>query len=515
MKLRSFPPLLVILVGMVVAGVARANGPSTNEVKAAVVKGAAFFHQHAAIHGGYVYRYSADFSLREAEGIPGPDTIWIQPPGTPAVGLAFLDAYAATGDTACLAAAREAARALSRTQLCSGGWFYSGDFDREARGKMLYRRDEEGRQVPGLQPPTGEAGWAAWKAGRYKKSNLTTLDDDVTQAAIRMLVRMDEAAGFKDGEIHEAARYALEALMRVQYPAGGWSASHDTLPQAGASGLLLPVVQASFPQTWSRAWTKNFTGCYVTNDNLHATAMDALLLAWKTYKDPRYLDAAKKAGDFLVRAQLPEPQPGWAQQYDEKMQPVWGRAFECPAVSGRESQGVMWALLRLASETGDKKYLQPIPPAVRYLRRSLLPSGMLARFYEIGSNRPLYFRRGAGGNGHELTYESEGAASNYGWVWEPELDHVQSVWHQVSRGEPVPSLVASRAPLPSPTDAEARLVLQAQNARGGWVETEGERAIMRDAQGRKTSPPGGVVHADTFIKNMDLLCRWLAAKSAS
>ena len=64
-------------------------------VKAALSRAVSFYHGKAAIHGGYVYRYSADFSLREAEGIPGPDTVWIQPPGTPAVGEAMLEAFEA------------------------------------------------------------------------------------------------------------------------------------------------------------------------------------------------------------------------------------------------------------------------------------------------------------------------------------------------------------------------------------------------------------------------------------
>jgi hypothetical protein len=270
-----------------------------------------------------------------------------------------------------------------------------------------------------------------------------------------------------------------------------------------------PLVQASFPETWSRTWTKDFTGCYVTNDNLHATAMEALLLAWDVYREPRYLEGARRAGDFLILAQLPPPQPAWAQQYDEKMQPVWGRAFECPAVSGRESQSLMWALLRLAAVTGDKKYLAPVPPAVVHLRQSLLPSGKLARFYELQTNRPLYFQRGPGGKGHELTYEDDRTSSNYGWLWEPELDQIQDTWKRINQAAPVPRFVESKRPrLPVTADAVGSILKQL-SPEGFWVETEGEGAVMRDAKGRKTSPPGGVVHSSTFVQNADTLCDWL------
>ena len=121
------PPIMrssaLLLATLGLPSLAPAATPA--EVTAAVVKAVRFYHSNAATHGGYVYRYSADFQLREAEGIPGPDTVWIQPPGTPAVGMAMLDAYEATKDETCLKAAVDAARCLARTQLASGGWDYS------------------------------------------------------------------------------------------------------------------------------------------------------------------------------------------------------------------------------------------------------------------------------------------------------------------------------------------------------------------------------------------------------
>ena len=104
MHTRAF---LILISTFVIPPLATAATPA--EVSAALTKAVSFHHSHAASHGGYVYRYSADFTLREAEGIPGPDTIWIQPPGTPAVGMAMLDAYEATKDKECLKAAVEAA----------------------------------------------------------------------------------------------------------------------------------------------------------------------------------------------------------------------------------------------------------------------------------------------------------------------------------------------------------------------------------------------------------------------
>ena len=158
--------LVILILAFVIPPLTQAATPA--EVSAAVTQAVSFYHSKAAVHGGYVYRYSADFTLREAEGIPGPDTIWIQPPGTPAVGMAMLDAYEATKDQRCLMGAVAAAHAVSRTQLTSGGWDYAGHFDAKNRTAQLYRRDESGKLIERHQVPEGEGGWHVWKRHQNK-----------------------------------------------------------------------------------------------------------------------------------------------------------------------------------------------------------------------------------------------------------------------------------------------------------------------------------------------------------
>ena len=504
----------LILAGCVLtvlSGTSLMAAPSPEAAKAALVKAVSFYHAKAASHGGYVYRYSGDFTLREAEGIPGTDTIWIQPPGTPAIGAAFLDVFEVTGDRSCLAAAIDAAHALTRTQHASGGWDYSGHFDASNRANHLYRRDLDGKLIDRSDAPSGEAGWFLWRQHEHQSSNYSTLDDDVTQSALRLLIRADQALGFKDEEIHESATYALNAVLNAQYPAGAWSAAFDTYPSTPPEKSRYPLKKASYPDTWSKTWTKDFTGCYVTNDNLHTTMMRTLLLAGITYKEARYTAAAKRAGEFLVLAQMPDPQPGWAQQYDDKMQPVWSRAFEPPAISGRESQSMMWALITLAAATGDKKFLEPIPAAVAYFRQAKLPDGRLARFYELQTNQPVYFKRGPGGKGHEFTYDDDNTASNYGWKWDSELDAIETTTKRLLAGGVPPGLY-TLPPVKAATDDEVAKILAGLNAEGAWIEREGDRGIIRDAAGKKTSPPTGVIHGETFVANVTALTGWVKAK---
>jgi hypothetical protein len=236
-----------------------------------------------------------------------------------------------------------------------------------------------------------------------------------------------------------------------------------------------------------------------------------LLLAGQVYKEPRYTNAAKLAGAFLLLARMPDPQPAWAQQYDAAMQPVWSRQFEPPAISGRESQAVMWSLLTLTAATGEKKFLEPIPAAIAYFRKSLLPDGRIARFYELETNKPVYFKRGPGGKGWEYTNEDDKTASNYGWKWDSELDAIEAIAKRLSAGSVAPGLYTLPFPKPA-TDAEIDAIIRGLSAEGAWAEKEGDRGIMRDAEGKKTSPPGGVLHSETFVKNVGLLCAWLKTR---
>src|SRR5262245_8312087 len=176
--------------------------PSRAEVKESLQKATKFFHGKIADHGGYVWVSSVDGKLREGEGVAGPGTIWVQPPGTPAVGMAFLDASEATGDELHLKAALDTARTLVKGQLRSGGWNYRIEFDPAKRKNFIYRDSEKGgREFIPKTPAPG--GWDVWKKRQYK-GDITTLDDDTTPAALRLLMRVDAVLKFKDKEIHGA-----------------------------------------------------------------------------------------------------------------------------------------------------------------------------------------------------------------------------------------------------------------------------------------------------------------------
>jgi hypothetical protein len=484
---------------------APARGEVTRrEAAGALRKAVRFFHSEVSSHGGYLWCYSADLTLREAEGKASKTMIWVQPPGTPTVGEAFLDAYEATGERLYLDAARDAADALLRGQLQSGGWFYRIEFDPERRDKYAYRdraRKHAEREATEAEQNGSPGGWVVWKR-RKNRGNLTMLDDDTTQSALRFLMRIDRSAGFKNQDIHEAVEYALASVLRAQYPNGAWSHNYDRFPARSPDPAYYPIKSASYPQSWSRTWTKDFSGCYMLNDRITCDVIATMLRASDIYGDERYRASAERGGRFLLLAQMPEPQPAWAQQYDRHMRPVWDRQFEPPAVTGLESQAVLQTLLLLYRETKKPKYLEPVPRAIAYLRKSALSDGRLARFYELQTNKPLYFTKK-----YELTYSSEDTPTHYGFIVGSRLDSIEAQYRRLLQAEPADQQKqrAEKTLRHSPAlVARVRAVIDGMDERGAWVE-----------QGRlryhKVEPESGIIDCRTFVDNVRTLCRFLTA----
>jgi len=401
-----------LLTVLLAAGTLAAQSPDRESVLRAMRKAADFYRTKVSTEGGYHYYYTSDLSYGRSESAEGPTQVEVQREATPIVALAYLSAWDATGDKQYLEYARAAAHALVRGQLCSGGWDYLIEFDAAKRKQYQYRSDRNcGESLRGV----------------------TNLDDNVTQGALRVLMRVDQELQFADAAIHEAALYALDKLMAAQYPIGAWPQRFKQPPDHAR----FPVKQASYPDSWPRKWPgPDYMSHYTFNDNTTADAIDMMLEAARIYGDARYKASAEKGGQFILLAQMPDPQPAWAQQYDRDMHPAWARVFEPPSVTGGESQGIMRMLMTLYRETGDRKYLAPIPKALDYLKRSFVTptrdevfrrlgdGPVLARFYELKTNRPIYITKGsrlsASGlgsrmvDGYELSYTPESVITHYG-----------------------------------------------------------------------------------------------------
>lgn len=452
--------------------------PNRDLIVAAMRRAAEFFVANASVEGGYVYYLTLE-GRRLGEGEAAATEVWVQPPGTPAVGEAFLDAFDATGEAFYLEAARKAGHALAYGQLESGGWRNSIDFD-SAGPRVDRYRNGKGRNSG---------------AG----NNFSTLDDDISQAALRFLSRLDLATEMEDPTVHDAVNFAISRLLEAQYPNGafpqGW-----TGPSANRPG----GIKASFPDyDWrSEGRIKEYWNEYTLNDGIALTVTDTLLHLWNDRGDDRALESLKRFGDFLLLAQLPDPQPAWAQQYNAEMHPIWARAFEPPAVSGRESEDVLLALIKIAAITGETRYAEPIVPAVTYLERSLLPDGTLARYYELETNKPLYMQRA--GKGYEPTHDDSRLPDHYGWKNPSRIESVKDAYRAHLAGRHLDDIFAP----PSVDPATVAKILAELDGEGRWITVhEGGKARLvgqpKFAEGER------YLSSEVFATNLSLLSRAL------
>jgi len=452
-----------------------------DQAESALYRACKFFREQVSCEGGYLWRYSSDLAKREGEGRAGELTVWVQPPGTPSVGAAFLEAHQLTRDAYPLELARDAGRCLVRGQLRSGGWDYRIEFDPKRRSRYAYRVDPQ----------------------REKARNVATLDDNATQAAMRLLMRLDEVLEFRDQQIHEAAQFALSSLLAAQYPNGAWPQRFDGPPDPNS----YPVKKTSYPASWPREYPRqNYAGYYTFNDNTIADTIDVMFLASRIYGDEKYRQAAEKAGDFILLAQMPEPQPGWAQQYDAEMHPAWARRFEPASITGGEAAGVIRTLMMLYRETGKKKYIESIPRAIAYYRRSKLPGGGLARFYELKTNRPLYFTRD-----YQLTYDDSDLPTHYAFKTGDWVEGISRQYDQLIETPPErlkPARIPRRPKLSKSLKQRARLAIDALDDRGAWVEGGQLKYHGADDDARR------VIDCRTFINNLRVLSTYLAAVKA-
>ena len=446
-----------------------------------------------ATEGGYLWRYSPDLRERAGENAATPTQIWVQPPGTPAMGMAFLRAWEATGGAAFLDAALAAADALALGQLESGGWDYLVEFD-SGLSAAWYRRTDVGR-VPA--------------ADAAKRKNTSTYDDDTTQAALRLLVAVaaavPEGTSPRDRRIREARDYGLQKLLAAQRPNGGWPQRWAGVPPAPAEH---PVQPARIPADWPREYPRvNYMGFYTLNDNTHRDCVTTLLEAGKTLDRPELRAAALRGGGFLLLAQLPEPQPAWAQQYNLQLEPAWARAFEPPSVCSSESVGAMRLLVDLYLETGDRKFLEPLPRAIAWFRRSEIAAGTWARMYELGTNRPVYGDRD-GKIRYRIDELSPERRTGYSWQSGYGVEAAIAYFEEVQRAGREAILAKRRAA------AEAAKTARGKAARAKALEPRVRTALAGlDAQGRWLADFRGTmqIRTDVFIRNLDTLSDYVTA----
>ncbi|GMV95361.1 MAG: hypothetical protein AMXMBFR82_51390 [Candidatus Hydrogenedentota bacterium] len=437
----------------------RGDAPSRQAVLDTMAKATGFMMNTVSNRGGFVWAYSLD--LEPFGELPArASMIWVEPPGTPSVGLMLLEAYRATDDKSYLEAAKRMAEPLIWGQHPSGGWHYFIDFEPET--------------LPDYYEKFFSQCWG-WQEYLHYYGNCT-FDDFSTSEPTRFLLHLYEVT--QEPKYREPLDRALGHILRAQYPNGAW-------PQRYPTGKLFP-----------RDDHPDYTPFYTFNDGVMLDTIKVLLEAHTVLGDPRFEAAARRGMDFYLIAQLPEPQAGWAQQYDFDMRPAWGRPFEIGTVCAGETASCIQDLILFYKITGDGRYLDAIPSALDWLGRSIIPGveGYThTYYYELGTNRPLYIRQ-TGETIEDVQYtvtdEVEGSYP-YGNKFSldvksmrREYERVKSLTTAQARAEYEASLTSDRLPHEvkggylanalSATSQDAdgiAAIVESLDDRGGWRET--------------------------------------------
>jgi hypothetical protein len=436
-------------------GLSAQTGPE--EVLSAMKKATRFMMEEVSNRGGFLWVYDQD--LKGYGELPGrPSMVWVEPPGTPTVGMVLLEAYRVTGEDYYLDRCKEVANVLVRGQHPSGGWHYFIDLD--PTGTQHYY-------------DTFFSKCWGWQEYLHYYGNCT-FDDFVTSDPTRFFLRLHTQT--LDPVYKEILDKALDHILRAQFTNGAWPQRFPLNTEHPTSGH------------------PDYTACYTFNDGVMGDTIRLLLEAFEALGQERLREAAVRGMDFYILSQLPTPQAGWAQQYDHDMRPAWGRPFEMPAVCSNQTTENIEDLLYYYQATGDRRYLEPIPKALDWLESAIISDATdhtHSGFYELGSNRPLYTKRTGtviADVSFETVYEREGA-----YPYAPKvtisIDSLKKKYNEIAALSPEQARErytkdAMRAPAvpphgyyyyrayqaTAPDEEGIRKILESQDDRGGWLE---------------------------------------------
>jgi PelA/Pel-15E family pectate lyase len=234
-----------------------------------------------------------------------------------------------------------------------------------------------------------------------KPSELTpTFDNSATTDELRFLARVYQAK--KSDTYRQAFERGMDYILKAQYPSGGW------------------------PQTYPPP--KSYHRHITFNDNSMVRLMEFLRETYQrdqySFLDDKRRHAARRAFDDGVacilkcQIEVDGKRTAWCAQHDEKdYSPRPGRTYELVSLSGSESVAIVRLLMSL--EKPSPEIVQAVEGAVAWFEAAKLtgirvqtkkdpkaPKGtdrvvvkdpaappLWARFYEIGTNRPIFSDR--------------------------------------------------------------------------------------------------------------------------
>ena len=273
-------------------------------------------------------------------------------------------------------------------QTPEGGWSKNVDMSKEPRqaGEPYYAWADRTAAlvIPG---DFALADNVAWKF-------VGTIDNDATTTQLHYLAKLGLALGPDKGSKYRTGLLlGLEYLLDAQYPNGGW------------------------PQVWPLAGGYHDGVTY--NDDAMIQVVELLDDLANGQAEFAYVpiavrdrarNAVARGIDCILKTQIiVDGKPTvWAQQYDPlTLKPASARDYEMPALSSSESATILLYLMHLPQPTAKEEIA--IRDGAEWLKktaiygqsfarsqegRALVPTQgagpLWARFYQIGTNRPIF-----------------------------------------------------------------------------------------------------------------------------
>lgn len=160
-------------------------------------------------------------------------------------------------------------------------------------------------------------------------------------------------------------------------------------------------------------------------------------------------------------------------------------------------------LLTLTELTGERRFLEPIPAALNWLKRVRLPDGQLARFHELQTNRPIYFVR----NTYDPTYDDSRVPTHYSFKSSCQAEQLEADYRLVAAGEKRPVKNRSLKTLKK----DATEILGRLDPDGRWVTDEDGKPVLNPDKGDQSK---FVLESRVFSRNLSRLAEYVRAAAA-
>lgn len=253
-------------------------------------------------------------------------------------------------------------------------WYASAEALRISENLLLYQRSSGGwpKNID-MAKPLSDSGRASLL--RDQQATDSTIDNGATYTQLSFLARIVTA---KRQERHrESFLKGLDYLLKAQYPNGGWPQFYPDLTgyykhitynddaMIGVMKLLRDVADAK--------------PIYAFVDN---------------ERRERAKSAVEKGIECILKTQVVVngKRTVWCAQHDEvTLAPAGARTYEVVSLSGGESVGIVQFLMSIKDPS--PAIVESIESAIAWFEQSQLKGPMWARFYEIGTNRPIFVGR--------------------------------------------------------------------------------------------------------------------------